>query len=290
MKKDKKNIVLELLISCKPFFPPVPSAPASLRTTLKSGITRSRDRAVRSPGVVLRCRPWRSFCCRTPTLNSFSELMLQTHSLWSSATTRSSSTAKALTSTATSSEEQTHPSYQPDYPSNAERRLLANALLDASVQRFVLLSETCIPLFDFSFAYRYLMRSKYSFVEAFDDPGPGARGRYDLKLQPEISIQQWRKGTQWFEMSRHVVVVIVNGTACYTRMSTTCLRSLTWTMWKKDHKGHPATFRKDDMNGTFPEQINRDRNCSCNDRPFAICFLFAGKAIARVGISLSWIC
>ncbi|XP_064958314.1 glycosyltransferase BC10-like [Musa acuminata AAA Group] len=216
-----------------------------------------------------------------------------------------------------------HPSYQPDYPSSsvfyerqipsqvlawgglsmvdAERRLLANALLDVSNQRFVLLSETCIPLFDFSFTYRYLMRSKYSFVETFDDPGPGARGRYDPKLQPEISIQQWRKGTQWFEMSRQVAVVIVNETACYARFHElgggaivpdehyipTVLtitaphlianRSLTWTMWKKDHQGHPATFGKDDMNGTFPEQINRDRNCSYNDRPSAICFLFARK-------------
>ncbi|THU47234.1 hypothetical protein C4D60_Mb09t13360 [Musa balbisiana] len=28
---------------------------------------------------------------------------------------------------------------------------------------------------------------------------------------------------------------------------------------------------------TFPEQINWDRNCSYNDRQFAICFLFAKK-------------
>ncbi|URD90988.1 Core-2/I-Branching enzyme [Musa troglodytarum] len=42
---------------------------------------------------------------------------------------------------------------------DAERRLLVNALLDISNQRFALLSDTCIPLFDFT--YRYLMRSKY---------------------------------------------------------------------------------------------------------------------------------
>ncbi|GFS36668.1 core-2/I-branching beta-1,6-N-acetylglucosaminyltransferase family protein [Actinidia rufa] len=33
---------------------------------------------------------------------------------------------------------------------DAERRLLANALLDLSNERFVLLSETCIPLFNFT--------------------------------------------------------------------------------------------------------------------------------------------
>ncbi|THU47235.1 hypothetical protein C4D60_Mb09t13370 [Musa balbisiana] len=137
---------------------------------------------------------------------------------------------------------------------DVERRLLTNALLDVSNQHFVLLSETCIPLFDFSFTHRYLMRSKYSFVETFDDPGPGVKGRYDPKLQSEITT------------NNGVAVVIVNETACYARSHElgkgvivldkhyipTVLtiraphfianRSLTWTMWKKDHKGHSATF------------------------------------------------
>jgi len=38
----------------------------------------------------------------------------------------------------------------------AERRLLSNALLDISNQRFVLISESCIPLFNFSTIYSYL--------------------------------------------------------------------------------------------------------------------------------------
>ncbi|QHO13305.1 uncharacterized protein DS421_15g514360 [Arachis hypogaea] len=41
----------------------------------------------------------------------------------------------------------------------AERRLLANALLDFSNQRFVLLSESCIPLFNFSTIYTYLINT-----------------------------------------------------------------------------------------------------------------------------------
>ncbi|CDY26503.1 BnaC09g41650D [Brassica napus] len=36
---------------------------------------------------------------------------------------------------------------------DAERRLLANALLDESNQRFVLLSDSCIPLFNFTTIY-----------------------------------------------------------------------------------------------------------------------------------------
>uniref|UniRef100_A0A0E0D656 Uncharacterized protein n=1 Tax=Oryza meridionalis TaxID=40149 RepID=A0A0E0D656_9ORYZ len=60
---------------------------------------------------------------------------------------------------------------------DAERRLLANALLDISNEWFVLVSESCIPIFNFNTTYRYLQNSSQSFVMAFDDPGPYGRGR-----------------------------------------------------------------------------------------------------------------
>ncbi|XP_047952465.1 glycosyltransferase BC10-like, partial [Salvia hispanica] len=50
----------------------------------------------------------------------------------------------------------------------AERRLLANALLDFSNQYFVLLSESCIPLYNFSTIYSYLLNSTHNFVESYD--------------------------------------------------------------------------------------------------------------------------
>ncbi|KAG6496444.1 hypothetical protein ZIOFF_044311 [Zingiber officinale] len=53
----------------------------------------------------------------------------------------------------------------------AERRLLANALLDFSNQRFVLLSETCVPLFDIATVYSYLINSSLIFIDAYDDAG-----------------------------------------------------------------------------------------------------------------------
>ncbi|KAL6573723.1 hypothetical protein OROHE_002182 [Orobanche hederae] len=59
---------------------------------------------------------------------------------------------------------------------DAERRLLANALLDFTNERFVLLSETCIPLFNFSTIYDYLINSEQSFLSTFDDPRPIGRG------------------------------------------------------------------------------------------------------------------
>lgn len=75
---------------------------------------------------------------------------------------------------------------------DAERRLLANSLLDFSNERFVLLSESCVPLFNFTFFYDYIINSDKSFISAFDDPSPYGRGRYQILNQtseyPTFSI------------------------------------------------------------------------------------------------------
>ncbi|KAG6428924.1 hypothetical protein SASPL_106963 [Salvia splendens] len=54
---------------------------------------------------------------------------------------------------------------------DAERRLLANTLLDISNEWFVLLSVACIPLQRFSIVYHYISRTLSSFMGAFDEPG-----------------------------------------------------------------------------------------------------------------------
>ena len=100
---------------------------------------------------------------------------------------------------------------------DAERRLLANALLDLSNEWFVLLSEACIPLRNFSFIYQYFARSGYSFLAAVDDVGPHGRGRYDLRMMPEVNISVWRKGSQWFEVHREVAVTFISDSTCYPK-------------------------------------------------------------------------
>ncbi|THU73646.1 hypothetical protein C4D60_Mb04t25050 [Musa balbisiana] len=183
---------------------------------------------------------------------------------------------------------------------DAARRLLANALLDLSNERFVLLSPACIPLFNFSFTYKYLMSSKYSFVEAFDMPGPGARGRYTPKLAPEVGVSQWRKGTQWLEVSRRVALVVVNDTTVYPKFDrlrsemivqhehyfSTVLtvkaahiianRSITWELWRSG-QFEPVTFGMEDTTEQLLRKINEEHECSHNDKPTAVCFLFARR-------------
>lgn len=182
----------------------------------------------------------------------------------------------------------------------AERRLLANALLDTSNQRFVLLSESCIPLFNFSTIYTYLTNSTQNFVEAYDLPGPVGRDRYNRLMGPNITIEQWRKGAQWFEMDRGLAVEVVADRkffpvfqkyckgSCYadehylpTFVSakfgeTNSNRTLTFVDWSKGGP-HPAKFTRNDVTLELLERLRSGKKCKYNGESTNVCFLFARK-------------
>ena len=105
---------------------------------------------------------------------------------------------------------------------DAERRLLANALLDISNEWFVLVSESCIPIFDFNTTYKYFQNSSQSFVMVFDDHGPYGRGRYNYNMTPEVELTQWRKGSQWFEVDRELGIEIIKDTRYYPKFKEFC--------------------------------------------------------------------
>ncbi|KAG8054555.1 hypothetical protein GUJ93_ZPchr0001g31733 [Zizania palustris] len=85
---------------------------------------------------------------------------------------------------------------------DAEKRLLANALLDFSNERFVLLSESCIPVQSFPTVYGYLTGSRHSFVEIYYNQNKRAAAGTAAGWRRDITLPQWRKGSQWFELSR----------------------------------------------------------------------------------------
>nr|CAB3493364.1 unnamed protein product [Digitaria exilis] len=186
---------------------------------------------------------------------------------------------------------------------DAERRLLANALLDISNEWFVLVSESCIPLFDFNTTYQYLQNSSQSFVMSIDDPGPDGRGRYNLNMAPEVEFEQWRKGWQWFEVNRELAVSIVRDTIYYPKFKQFCVpgcyadehyiqtmltieathslanRTVTWVDWSRGgpHAAHPATFGRGDITDEFLRGIREGGTCMYNDQHSTMCFLFARK-------------
>lgn len=183
---------------------------------------------------------------------------------------------------------------------DAERRLLANALLDISNEWFILLSESCIPLYNFSVIYQYIMKSKHSFMGAFDDPGPFGRGRYNYNMVPEVNISKWRKGSQWFEVNRKLAINIVEDVTYYPKFERFCRpacyvdehyfptmltiqtpnllanRSITWVDWSRGGP-HPGTFGRSDITEDFFKRILEGHQCKYNDQPSSICFLFARK-------------
>ncbi|CAN8311952.1 unnamed protein product, partial [Cochlearia groenlandica] len=183
---------------------------------------------------------------------------------------------------------------------DAEKRLLSHALLEPSNARFVLLSETCIPLFNFTTIYTYLTRSARSFLGSFDDPRHMGRGRYTPKMLPHVSLSDWRKGNQWFEISRRVAVEIVSDRRYYAVFKSHCRppcymdehyiptlvnkvcpemnsnRTVTWVDWSKGGS-HPARFVRKDIRVGFLDRIRFGSNCSYEGEVTNMCFLFARK-------------
>lgn len=182
----------------------------------------------------------------------------------------------------------------------AERRLLANALLDVSNQRFVLLSESCIPLFNFSTVYSYLTNSKHSFVESYDLEGPVGRGRYSPKMAPTVDIEEWRKGSQWFEMDRDLAVEVIADKEyfsvfhdfcdgqCYADEhylptfvtkkfgETNSNRTLHFVDWARGGP-HPTRYYRNDVTEEFLKKLRGDMSCEYNGMKNQICHLFARK-------------
>lgn len=184
---------------------------------------------------------------------------------------------------------------------DAEKRLLANALLDFSNERFVLLSESCIPVYNFPIVYKYLINSEYSFVESYDDPSRYGRGRYNRKMLPDIKLFQWRKGSQWFEIHRALAVHVVSDTKYYSVFKKYCRpacypdehyiptylnmfhgprnanRTVTWVDWSLGGP-HPATYMKVNVTESLIQSIrNNGTECSYNSEMSSICYLFARK-------------
>ncbi|EES14395.1 hypothetical protein BDA96_07G011700 [Sorghum bicolor] len=184
---------------------------------------------------------------------------------------------------------------------DAEKRLLANALLDFSNERFVLLSESCIPVFNFPTVYEYLINSAHSFVESYNIDTPQSAGRYNRRMAPHIMADQWRKGSEWFELNRELAVQIVADYKYYSIFRKHCRpscypdehyiptylhlfhgplnanRTITWVDWSRGGP-HPASYGAADITEDFIQAIrNNGTQCFYNSKPTSVCYLFARK-------------
>ncbi|KAJ7551081.1 hypothetical protein O6H91_07G133000 [Diphasiastrum complanatum] len=112
----------------------------------------------------------------------------------------------------------------------AERLLLRTALEDPHNERFVLISESCIPLYSFEYTYTYLMSSTRSFVDSFADY---KENRYNPHMGPSIPRDRWRKGSQWFAMTRKHATVILADDFIYPIFQEHCKRGALPEFWRE---------------------------------------------------------
>ncbi|PIN11368.1 hypothetical protein CDL12_16031 [Handroanthus impetiginosus] len=179
---------------------------------------------------------------------------------------------------------------------DAERRLLAHALLDSSNQRFLLLSDSCIPVCSFTIVYNYLMGSNYSFLSLYDDPRNIGRGRYNRRMWPVVAVKQWHKGSQWFEIHHNLAVKIVSYWKYYQHYLPTLVnillsnvnsnRRITWIDWSRGEP-HPRKYGWIDVNVELSNQIRFGAECKYNGNTTNICYLFARKFLpSTLGVLL----
>ncbi|GAB4846721.1 Glycosyltransferase bc10 [Ancistrocladus abbreviatus] len=125
----------------------------------------------------------------------------------------------------------------------AERILLENALIDPYNERFLFLSDSCIPLYNFSYTYEYIMSASTSFVDSFADT---KEGRYNPKMHPVIPVHNWRKGSQWVVLSRKHANVVVNDDMVFPVFQLHCKRRSLPEFWRDK---------------PFPADPSKEHNC-----------------------------
>lgn len=85
---------------------------------------------------------------------------------------------------------------------DAERLLLRHALKDPLNKRFILLSESCLFLHDYNYIYDFTISSPKSYVDSFREAEQNVKKRYNPKMSPTVPLKSWRKGSQWFSLTR----------------------------------------------------------------------------------------
>lgn len=101
----------------------------------------------------------------------------------------------------------------------AERLLLTEALKDPLNERFFLLSDSCIPLYSFDYVYNYVMTSQKSFVDSFVDYSDE---QYNINMESVIPHENWRKGSQWFALTRKHAIAVVSDSTVFPVFQESC--------------------------------------------------------------------
>ncbi|CAL8139375.1 unnamed protein product [Prunus armeniaca] len=106
----------------------------------------------------------------------------------------------------------------------AERLLLEEALYDPANQIFVLLSDSCVPLYNFSYIYNYVMSSPRSFVDRSAGQIFVFPTHMEETMSPTIPEERWRKGSQWITLVRRHAEIVVDDHTVFPVFRKFCKR------------------------------------------------------------------
>ncbi|KAI7724883.1 hypothetical protein M8C21_025809 [Ambrosia artemisiifolia] len=134
----------------------------------------------------------------------------------------------------------------------AEIILLQHALMDPFNERFAFLSDSCIPLYNFSYTYDYIMSASTSFVDSFADT---KEGRYNPKMDPVIPVHDWRKGSQWVILTRKHAEIIVKDSVVFPMFQQHCQASRVYGVLFR--KSLPEFWR----DRPVPADNSKEHNC-----------------------------
>lgn len=108
----------------------------------------------------------------------------------------------------------------------ATRELLRVAYRDPLNSRFLLVSESDIPLYDPLTFYRQLMFEQKSRVATSDDTHSVDNYRWHWRFQlsiPPVTLGNWRKSSQFFSMIRDHVHLVLNDVSVYRIFEKYCM-------------------------------------------------------------------
>jgi len=121
---------------------------------------------------------------------------------------------------------------------DAERRLLASALLDPSNTHFTLLCKATLPLLDFNTTFHFITQAPNSFVHT---TLPSYKVWSETFL-PEVPGADWRRGSAWYTLQRRHASVVIADTEYYRAFKRVSLRMGTrstmfrhfWGNWTRE--------------------------------------------------------
>jgi len=94
---------------------------------------------------------------------------------------------------------------------DAERRLLANALLDPSNTHFTLLCKSTVPLLDFNTTFHFITQAPNSFLHT----NLPSYVVWSDKLLRQVPAEDWRRGSAWFTLQRKHASLVIADTEYY---------------------------------------------------------------------------